>query len=749
MLGVLLCSRGLAHTQPQFNDLGQLTPLAAEDMPRFGTFWVQDSNGNLLPWPCLPEDAAFASFFALPNGQFYIDASEPTTMVLTSTTAIPLPGDGGEGGGPAPDPPPNIPNSEKFSHQAFSLIYTNDAALSDTNLYATCISFPADTNAGSCLQLAKHGNDAVVIKANHFNYSGETDRDFALVVCDKMETPLWRSVDLSSSSNFQNGWIIQGNVRRQDVTDPMFLLVTNLSHVYNAFFRAVPYGGPRLQVTGAEAYATVSNVITLNLSVADLSGITKHELFLTVNGLPATYSLQPTNTLSIDTSYSPNGYATIYATVVTTNALLQNPENQPMDTKIAFTGTESLPLDFENNTFLYFAGDMSDPNIGTNYTIFGVAPPNYFSSTITEPGSGRTLKTFSGYNPSCAYVELGWTFTEADGVTLYTNDNYVVSFKSSPNPIGGNDPQAGGPVTTITITNSVGRAGVRAARWSISSYEEVEPGSLHGNGAWINSEMARWGGATEFMLESLYSWNFGSQTQYFPWQIGSGRNNPPISPPIPYVLNPTTELAWATWLQTMVTNRNFSDFNYGPGHGNGFLLGGGEFCWSWMNYVNTTISANTIGSWVQTGAKEDRNYRMRKVALWACGTAWISQGYGTWPNAFGIRPPAQSANSLGMKNVGLFFNDKLEAYPYGVSSGFPTDLSEVVATFDKIWVMGANPYPGGADPNYSAQFALNVTLGLFPELRTAVPLLLGCPYLPYAGVYDDALMRGDASQVKQ
>jgi hypothetical protein len=62
--------------------------------------------------------------------------------------------------------------------------------------------------------------------------------------------------------------------------------------------------------------------------------------------------------------------------------------------------------------------------------------------------------------------------------------------------------------------------------------------------------------------------------------------------------------------------------------------------------------------------------------------------------------------------------------------------------------MGAFPYPGGADPNYSIQFAFTVLTNLYsPGFGSNKPVLIGCPFLPYAGVYDDALMKNDYSQV--
>jgi hypothetical protein len=85
----------------------------------------------------------------------------------------PDPGGGGGSGDPPP-PPPNIPNYQKFIGQAFTVIDTNNAAANDTNLYNVCISFADDTNTAPTLQIEQYGSNAVIIKANHFDYSTET-----------------------------------------------------------------------------------------------------------------------------------------------------------------------------------------------------------------------------------------------------------------------------------------------------------------------------------------------------------------------------------------------------------------------------------------------------------------------------------------------------------------------------------------------------------------------------------------------
>jgi hypothetical protein len=209
---------------------------------------------------------------------------------------------------------------------------------------------------------------------------------------------------------------------------------------------------------------------------------------------------------------------------------------------------------------------------------------------------------------------------------------------------------------------------------------------------------------------------------------------------------------WRDAIFNLVTNRLYSDFNYGPGHGNGHVMGGGESSIGYFNWVNTSIDANEMMGWAQTGSGADRNWKFRKVTVWACYSARVTSSptagsgfYGNWHNAFGINP--YQMNALTGKNVGLFFNDTVLFYPYGLP--LATTLSEVAAEFEKIWVMGANPYPGGADPNYSFQFAFAVTTGMFPEVLKAKPGMIGCYLLPYAGVYDNELRVNDYHQVRQ
>src|SRR5882757_5637519 len=96
--------------------------------------------------------------------------------------AQPNPGDGGGGtNGPAAAPDPRR-NAVKYMNQTFGLIDTNNAAQTDSNLYNACLSFPA-TGAGARLQIESYGSNAIIIKASGFDFSAESNRDFALVIC--------------------------------------------------------------------------------------------------------------------------------------------------------------------------------------------------------------------------------------------------------------------------------------------------------------------------------------------------------------------------------------------------------------------------------------------------------------------------------------------------------------------------------------------------------------------------------------
>jgi len=234
-------------------------------------------------------------------------------------------------------------------------------------------------------------------------------------------------------------------------------------------------------------------------------------------------------------------------------------------------------------------------------------------------------------------------------------------------------------------------------------------------------------------------YDFMSLTQYFPWQIGNNRDNP-TSPQMPIALTPGTQTSWPSTMSNLFCNANYSDFNW-IGHTSSYRIGGGPWIFSSWNYVTTTLDGPTVMPWLMSVGK---NWKMRKVAMWGCFTA-RSAHYQSWIQTF-VVSTNQMKRLIG-KNGGLFFNGEVSP---GYCGGDMRDcISEVAEEFDQIWVMGANPYPGGCNPNYSLNFALYMTKGVFPEIEGAEPVVVGCPYLPYAGVYDDQLMKLDFHQVIQ
>jgi hypothetical protein len=712
-------------------------PIPRDQLPPFGTYWFAKGptgdGGPPLPFP--PDDPGLP-VYALANGQYLIDDSSVAYPALKrpgtrnratySTSSLDMLPPGEDGGPYDPPPPaPNIPNYQKFMGQAFSLIDTNDAAANDTNLYSACISFPDDTNTAPTLQIARYGSNAVIIKANHFDYSAETTRDFALLICDKVETPTWKSIDLSSPSNTQDGWLIQGLVSNWKVTDPMFLMVSNLNLAYNGFFQAIPYSGPQVTLTTPQPYDTVSNTVAVTAAITDLSGTTNQPFALTVNGLPARFTLGSNNTVNVDTRYAPNGSQELELSAGNNSAMLFDPQNPTADTKTAFANTATLPLDFENDTYLVWASDNCSPSVGTTYILFAVSKAQQIAATITDPSNGQTVASYAGYVPYPAVVEIPWDFTEADGLTPYSNETYSVTFTAF-------DP------TTLAITNRIERYGVRQAAGCIVTYEEEDPALSAG--PYLNSEASKWIGAVAVSYDSLYYWDWASLTQFSPYDIGSYRDNPPSE--FPYVLTGNFQLPWAAKVFYALTNLAYSDFGYYTGHGSGTGLGG-----SLTGFVTGYIDTTTVYPYVHAPVP---NWRMRKVAVWACysdPTPNLTADYTIkgWEQAFGIRSTAQQRSSLMTKNVGLFFIGDL---PQGGYSGtFGGTCSEVAAMFDDLWVTGPYPYPGDCDPTYAFFWAANQIEGMCPLINKALPAWIGFGYLPYTGIYDGELVTNNVSHI--
>jgi hypothetical protein len=649
---------------------------------------------------------------------------------------MPPPGGGGGGGGTNTyTPPPDISNYLKYQAQAFLVLDTNAVASTDTNLFNALASFAGASGTNPVLQVMPYQGNCLLFKASHFDFSGEPTRDFCLAVCDKVETPLYKNMNLSvPSNNVQNGgWLVQGSVPRVQVTDPMFLMVSNTSRIYNGFFRVIPYGGPELELTGQTAYDVVSNTITLQASIADLSGVTNETFDVTVDGFKARYGIGTNNTINLETAYNPNGPCTLYAKAVS-SAVVFDPTNSQGDAKLIFSGTTSLPLDFENDTFMAFSGDNSSPDIGTTYSLFVINKEQDIEAWISDPSDGHYLAHYVGHVPYAATIEIPWDFTETDGITPYTNDTYVVKFVAY-------DP------TTLIVTNSIDRHGVRVAARNIVTYEEEDPAAPAGT--YLNSKADSSITSLEYGLyENLYDNHAFSFTMYNNGQIGSSRENI-FSALFPWVLTQGQEASWLGNTSAALGSYFFSDFTYYMGHSSGVDIGGGP---RGNNFVNAWMTTQDVKNYVLAGHLQ--NWRMRKVALWGCYTdsdpaATAGGAYPSWPDAFGIRKGADQIFGFTTKNVGLFFAGAL---PQGGYSGvFGGTSVEVAAQFDQLWVCGPNAYPGGCDPTYAFSWAVAQIRNINPELdsSSSYPALKGFPYLPFAGVYDSELTTNDVSNVKR
>jgi len=178
--------------------------------------------------------------FLLNDLNYNYGSKSGSTMQATSLSSPLGPDDfsPADSPGDSPSDPPDISNYLKYMAQSFSVIDTNAAAANDTNLYNACVALGDDTNTVPLLQIVQYQSGCLLLKASHFDYTAET-RDFCVVVCDKMEMPLFKNIDLyAPSNNIQNGgWLVQGSVPGWQVTDPIYLVVSNISTVYNAFFR--------------------------------------------------------------------------------------------------------------------------------------------------------------------------------------------------------------------------------------------------------------------------------------------------------------------------------------------------------------------------------------------------------------------------------------------------------------------------------------------------------------------------------
>lgn len=700
--------------------LDDLKLMSAEELPAHGTYWSRQRC--TAPLPFNPFTEFYKGFqvevYALPDGTFLLDDMQVDYEVLHSlsrTTALSGESDDREIS--------SLRTSEQFATQSFSLIDTNAAAILDTNLYNACISFPDDTNTVPMLQIVTCGSNAVVIKANHFDYSAETDRDFALVVSANVDAPIWKSIDFLGASDSQDGWLVQGTVPNWKVTDPMFLLVSNIAQIDRAFFRAIPYAGPQIELTGYQPYDVVSNTILLQAIVKDLSGVSNVQFSANVDGLPARYSLKTNNTISLETKYNPNGIANFYLKAAN-KARVCDPVNPPDNAKLFFSGSASIPLDFQNDTYLLWASDYCPPEIGTNRHYYVTDRPQTITGSVFSPTDGHILKSFGGHVPNPATISVSWNFTEADGTTEYTNATYAVTFQTSNG-------------TTLTITNKIDREGVRPAAGCYLTYQEEDPMNVYygpGN-VFLNDQANTWiKEALKTAYRDLYKQN-GPLTQYTTSQVGTNRNHADC------IAQDPANVEWAAFLQPAMSNSIYSDFTLAQAHGNGIEIGGG-------GYFLNRFSSYDLSAWVMN-YQPRHSWRMRKVAIWTCFSGSVQQETGnlSFAQACGIRDTPLQMNSFMRKNCGLFFGEKLDsAWQQG---GETITSARAAAELDLLWMCGQYPWPGGCDPTYSFRWAVQQVLNHYNQVSLAQPRFFGCPKMIYSSVYDDELMMLDWTHVKE
>jgi hypothetical protein len=576
------------------------------------------------------------------------------------------------------------------------------------------------------LTIKPYGANGVVIRADNFDYS-ETNANFALLVCDKVNMPIWKAIDFNGASDAQDGWLVQGLVYQSDVTSPMFFLVTNLNMAYNAFFTAIPYAGPQVVITGTnQPYDTVSNVITLTTQIYDLSGTTNEYFVVDVNGNSFAHAVLSNNAVTLDYGYSTNATG---------------------NTQLIFNSATSIPLDFENVNYLLYQSAIAERSIGTNAMFWVCNKEEDITCTITNPSNNQVVASYGGHIPGPALVEIDWDFTEADGVTPYSNTTYIVHFVAS-------DPD------DFIFPNFVDPANeVRPAAGVFITYEQEDENDwIYGTTSiFVNQQANTWLDQTlkEF-YQDIYE---GELTGYSGSDVGVGRNLVQCQPQTlaneywTNILQPALS-STIDWIPDR-TPPEYSDLTIGGAHGTGYRIGGTAAHaadWPW-NLITETFTAQQLQSWLQAVGP---NWRLRKAAFWVCDCNEVAtysrehpgpqgQTNGTsldFISACGIRDAGDQLFNHVHKNTGWFTCGNLvEAYVSPIPS---TDADgKIAAEADTMWACGANEYPGGCDPTYASAWVVDQMIGMYPLLSpsihggSAALTLFGYPYLPYTPNYDD------------
>lgn len=603
------------------------------------------------------------------------------------------------------------------------------------------------------LTIRPYGPNAVVIRADNFDYS-QTNANFALLVCDKVNTPIWKAIDFNGASDAQDGWLVQGLVYQANVTSPMFFLVTNLNTSYNAFFTAIPYNGPQVAIVGTnQPFDVVSNTITLTTQIYDLSGTTNEHFDLDVNGNTAHASFS-NNAIAIDTKYNPNGQAygidNVDLTVEGFPNVASLSSNATGNLQLIYNSATSIPLDFENVNYLLFQSALSEETMGTNYIEFYLGEPETCGATITDPATGKVVFAATNSFLSSGIVELAWNYTEADGVTPYSNSTYLVHFTAS-------DPD------TFNFQNWIDPGNeIRPAAGVFITYEQEDENDwIYGQGnIFVNQQANTWLDQTlKFFYQDIYG---GELTGYSTSDVGINRNYVQCVPQTlgnQYWTNILQPWLGQTipWLPPEMTAPEFSDVTIGGAHGTGYEIGGAAAHaadWGW-NLITDTFTAADLTSWLQAVGP---NWRLRKAAFWVCdcnnvrvytpqypGPQGQTNGESTdFITACGIRPKVVQLFNHVHKNTGWFTCGLLnEVYISDIPS---TDAdSKIADEADVMWACGPNAYPGSCDPTYASGWVVDQMIGMYPPLSpglhggSAALTIFGYPYLPYTPNYDDTL----------
>jgi hypothetical protein len=722
-----------------------------------GTYFVQSLGGtDGPPYPFDPTHGT-APMTEIGPDQYYVEDGDSESlqsggMMMASSSLDPSdPSNTNIISGNA-SPVPNIRNYAKYSQQAFSLLNTNgmlDAGIDVlTNLYNACAAINGPTNSLPWLTIVPYGANGVIIRADNFDYS-QTNVDLALLVCDKVETPTWKTIDFNGASDAQDGWLVQGTVPYAQVTSTMFMLVTNINTTYNAFFRVMPYAGPQVVITGTnQPYDVVSNIITLTTQIYDLSGTTNEIFVADVNGNSFAHATLSNNLITLDTKYSPNGqdygidnvdltvegFPTVYGL-----------STAPGNTQLIFNSATSIPLDFENVNYLLYQSAIAEQSIGTNAMLWVCNKEEDITCDIMDPSS-NIVASYGGHITGPTIVEIDWDFTQADGVTPYSNDTYIVHFVASdpddfefPNYVKQNDE-------------------VRLAAGTFISYEqEDEHDWIYGTtSVFVNQQANTWLDQTlTYFYQDIYG---GDLTGYSHGDVGDWRNYVQCTPQTlanEYWTNILQSPLGATipWLPTR-TPAEYSDLTIGGAHGTGYEIGGAAahaLSWPW-NLIHDTFTAQQLQSWLQAVGP---NWRLRKAAFWVCDMNNVrlyepehpgpnGQTNGTsldFVSACGIRDTRDQLFNHIHKNTGWFTCGNLdELYISGIPS---TDTDgKIACEADTMWACGANAYPGSCDPTYASEWVVEQMLGMYPKLDRAYGgsanlLCFGYPYLPYTPNYDD------------